>query len=364
MTGTPVANSLRDVWGISDLTVPGVFGPTLKRFGGRYMGALTGEFGPVYPKGPAGRTNLSELTRRLSAFMVEVPAKIVQAQLPPRRFRMTSIPVDQQELRGWGLREIGQKIHKLAMSKAWNGADLRQEEVDYDQLDAQKRTIMDQISELRVEEAAARKAPFALEKILEFLEHGAGKRKVLAFVGRQRLCEKLGTVLAKKAAKLGAKVWWAHGAAYNDQEREQIRQEYMAHPGPCALVVTYQAFGMGLNLQDTDYMPVVQLPFTPEELEQLIGRGRRLGQARPLLVEFFKALKTVDEQLFSLVLEKLPAVEAIAGAANTLDGLLDVFNRVDGRQDRLKALAKTLGSWFRDVQNEPEMDEPQEDFPQ
>lgn len=386
MTGTPVANRLKDVWGIADIAVPGVFGPTVKRFGTRYMGAIQGDFGPVYPKGPAGRTNIAELQRRLGVFTVRVPASIVQKQLPPKIRRMTSIPVDQQELRGWGLRELERDILNLA-KKSIREAALRDGDVDYDTLDEHGRKAMDQISELRTQEAAARKAPAALEKIVEFLQMGAGKRKVVVFVGRQRLCDQLGAALTKKAKGIGAQVWCVHGATKkpgrkkkkkgdldpaqiqedaqvqadaNDSLREEIRKAYMAHPGPCALVTTYQSMGMGANLQDTDYIAVVQLPLTPEEVEQLEGRGARLGQLRTLLIEYFKAQKTVDETIFALVLDKLPAVEAIAGESTTLNGLLDVLNRTEGRADRMRSLAKSFGNWFKNIQEEPEVAAPEE----
>lgn len=381
MTGTPVANRLKDVWGIVDLARPGIFGPTVKRFGLRYMGAFQGEFGTVYPKGAAGRTNLPELQARMASIAVWVPASIVQKQLPPKIRRLTSIPVEQQELRGWGLREIAREVQNLA-KKSLRETAMRGGEIDYDGLDENGRKAMDRINELLIQEAAARKAPFALDKIVEFLEHGQGKRKVLGFVGRQRLCDKLGEALvAKTKAIPGVQVWWVHGGSTKPKQgrkkdagaspseaeteslREEIRKAYMAHPGPCVLITTYQAMGMGSNLQDTDYMPVIQPPMTPEELEQLEGRGARLGQERPLLVELFKALKTIDERIFALILDKLPAVEAIAGESTTLNGLIATLKRTEGREERMRELAKSFGGWFKNVQSEPEVAAPEEEWP-
>ncbi len=70
----------------------------------------------------------------------------------------------------------------------------------------------------------------------------------------------------------------------------------------------------GLNLQDTDLALMVMLPYTPGQVIQWEGRFPRLGQVRPVLVEYLIAEGTVDEHVAGILLDKLPAVEVLGGS--------------------------------------------------
>jgi SNF2 family DNA or RNA helicase len=86
----------------------------------------------------------------------------------------------------------------------------------------------------------------------------------------------------------------------------------MSDPGPCVLVGTGDAWGEGVNLQDTDTFLIAMLPFTPGQVVQWEGRVARHGQKRPVLIEYMVAENTVDEHVAAILLDKLPAVEEVA----------------------------------------------------
>ena len=365
-TGTPVHDRLKDQWAQADLVVPGIFGPTAKRYRQRYTGAMPGEFGGlVEPTGHAGRTNVAELQKRLSFFTVRVPYDVVKAQLPPKRRRVTIVPVEHQNTRGWGLGEVGREIKRLArgLPKNEDERGTRGRYASDDTMDEGARQILDRVTELRIEEAAMKKAPFVLEKIIEFLESGEGKRKVLIISGRQSIVAHFDRELHKKTDKFDApvQIWSAHGASHDDFERREIQKAYMAHPGPCVLNSTWQSFGVGANLQDTDYLAVVQLPYSPGDIEQIEGRVSRLGQERPALIEYFVAARTIDERVRFIVLDKLPAVNAIAGDATTIEDAMASFARVDQRGERMASLISQIGTWFKDVEGDVDLRDADDD---
>ena len=105
----------------------------------------------------------------------------------------------------------------------------------------------------------------------------------------------------------------------------------------CVLVGTGDAWGESVNLQDTDLALFVMIPWTPRAIGQWEGRFSRLGQKRPVLIAYVIASGTVDEHVADLLLDKLPAVSAVAddeviqeveaAFSGTQEGLLD---RVSG----------------------------------
>nr|MCH9834211.1 SWF/SNF helicase family protein [bacterium] len=135
------------------------------------------------------------------------------------------------------------------------------------------------------------------------------KQKVVIFTGRKRDVDTLGEEMRKKLK--GTQVWASHGGSTPTQ-RQQIVDDYMAHPGPCVLVGTGDAFGEAINLHDTDAALFVMLPWTPGQVRQWEGRFCRLGQKRPVVIYYVVAENTVDEHVADKLISKLPGVEKIA----------------------------------------------------
>ncbi len=161
---------------------------------------------------------------------------------------------------------------------------------------------------------------------------------MLVFTGRRRDVADIHGRIAKKLPA-GTKLWAAHGET-PAEEREDIREEYMAHEGAACIVGTGAAWGESVNLQDTDRLIIVLLPWTWGQIRQWEGRVRRLGQKRAVVIEYLVAEGTVDERISGVVLEKLAAVEeilpdeqvtgvreAVQGGTDeeVIDGLLDRF---------------------------------------
>jgi hypothetical protein len=118
----------------------------------------------------------------------------------------------------------------------------------------------------------------------------------------------------------------------------------MANPGPTALIGTYQYLGESHNLQDTDETVVAMLPWTPAMLAQLRGRAARLGMMRPTLYTFLCAEGTIDERISSILVSKLPALEAMGEGAHGLHG---IDNVLEGLQDMDGLISDALASFLQ-----------------
>lgn len=295
-TATPIKDRVRDLWAQLDLIEPNAWGPYFRddtaSFTDRYCGACRNPFGGI---DTGGATNLDELWSRVSLSVHQVPHSVTHRDLPPRRRVVTT-------------------VSKLDQSAPTGGF--------VDELKKASKNGKTAILEIRLAEAASRKRAVVVERVMECLE---GNQKVLVFTGRRRDCDKL-TAAVTKAAGDTARVYSGHGGTAA-KDRDAIQQQYMADPGPCVLIGTGDAWGEGVNLQDTDTFLVVMLPFTPGQIVQWEGRVARHGQTRPVLIEYLLAEGTVDDHVGQVLLQKLPAVEEVAkddsitGFAGALQGL-------------------------------------------
>ncbi len=291
-TATPIKDRPRDLWAQLDLVHPKAWGGYWD-FAKRYCAARENAWGGW---DDTGKSNVEELTGRLALVAHRVKHSQANRALPPKRRIVTFIPPEEQGRPAAGMAE---EIRRA--SKAGGTALL----------------------EARLAEAAGKKR----KRLLERIEEATGaKEKVIVFTGRRADCDALGEEIQKKLD--GVTVWVGHGG-HTPEERDAMRAAYMAHPGPCVLVGTTDAWSEGLNLQDTDLLLGAMLPYTPGAVVQLEGRVARLGQTRAVLVEYLIAEGTVDDRVSSILLGKLPAVEKVieseevAGFASTLSGADD-----------------------------------------
>jgi SNF2 family DNA or RNA helicase len=180
------------------------------------------------------------------------------------------------------------------------------------------------LAEALLHEAAARKRKRVMDLVEEALRSG---EKIVVFTGRRLDCARLYAETLKIAPADTVAVT-GHGGD-SVEARDATREAYMAAPGPAVLIGTSDSWGEGLNLQDTDLLLVVMLPWTPGQVIQLEGRVARLGQKRPVLVHYLVAEGTADERVAGILLGKLPAVERViesdevAGMARQFTGADD-----------------------------------------
>jgi SWI/SNF-related matrix-associated actin-dependent regulator 1 of chromatin subfamily A len=270
LTATPVTDRVRDLWAQLDLVHPGEWG-SYWDWARRYAGATENTFGGMDDR---GKSNLGELKRRLSYVSHRVPYSLANRDLPPKRRLITYVKVCDQNRAEGGISK------ELKMAAKFGPTA---------------------ILEARLMEAASRKRKVVLAHARDALEGGL---KVTIFTGRRVDCERL----AEEAQDTRWKTFSGHGGD-SPERREELRRLYMASGGPALLVGTGDAWGEGLDLQDTDLAILAMLPYTPGRIIQYEGRFARLGQKRPVLIRYFIAEGTVDEHVAAILLGKLPAVE-------------------------------------------------------
>jgi SNF2 family DNA or RNA helicase len=312
LTATPIADRPRDLWAQLDTIEPNAHGNKTDWLT-RYCDLKPGVYGGMDDR---GESNIEELKMRLDVISHKVPAHVAHKHLlhKKRRQSVYLAPEDQTKPSAGFAKEL----------KA-----------------AQKRGPT-AVLEVRIAKAASKKRRAVIDMVDDHVGSG---HKIVIFTGRRRDCDELGDRLRK--ARMGktknVQVWSAHGD-HSVDVRQQIVDDYMAHPGPCVLVGTMQAFGQSINLDDTDAAFMVMLPYTPEMLRQAEGRFVRLSMKRAVVIYYVIAEATVDEHIASILIDKLPAVEEIAddqelGAAR---GVLAGIDENESEEDFAAAVLAAL----------------------
>lgn len=90
--------------------------------------------------------------------------------------------------------------------------------------------------------------------------------------------------------------------------------------------LTTEAGGEGINLQFCRYMINYDLPWNPLRLEQRIGRIHRYGQKHDIHIYNFALKQTIEEQLVTLLYDKIAQFERVIGE---LDDILETLHIQD-----------------------------------
>jgi SWI/SNF-related matrix-associated actin-dependent regulator 1 of chromatin subfamily A len=317
MTATPIPGRVRDLWTQLDLVEPWQWG-SFHQFGMRYCAGQHNGYGYEY----TGLSNAPELKGRLDYVKSRVSREEVNKHLPKKRREVVRLSIEQQNKPAAMKRQLSKAVRALKKGEG---------------------EARDSFFETLLMEAASRKHKYVEDRVLTAMK---SDQKVVVFTGRRLDCERLADKLKSACHEAWqSKIWWAHGGT-EPEDRDRIRNEYMAAKGPALLVGTGDAWGESVDLQDTDLALIAMLPWTPDKVIQWEGRFARLGQERPVLVAYLIARTTVDERVADLLLEKLPHVGEIVEdqAAEEIETALEGIDLTEGSAERLLARVAQLTS--------------------
>ncbi len=107
-----------------------------------------------------------------------------------------------------------------------------------------------------------------------------------------------------------------HGGM-REQERDETIRWFRESPGPCVLLISLKAGGVGLNLQEASTVVMFDRWWNPAVEDQAMQRAHRFGRCRPLHVFRFLVDGTIEERIDALLREKrILFKEYVEGAEN------------------------------------------------
>lgn len=278
LTGTPMVNRPKDLWMLM-LVLRRYDHREFMRFMNTYCGAYRTPYGWDFD----GATNLEELSRELSKFGLRRTKREVLAELPPKLHTTLSVDAD-----------IADAVVEI-LALARTGDDL-----------SSARGLAS-IQGLRIKSANSKVQPVA-----EWLEERVGEndtRKIVVFSAFKEPLRKLAMLLGYPEERV------ITGDESSTERFARIEAWKESNVDPI-LYITYGTGTYGLNLQVADTVVLLDLPWTPSDLEQAEDRVHRIGQTSSVEIVTALAEHPIELQMLSALRLKRDMRDAILGYAH------------------------------------------------
>ena len=318
ITGTPLENSLTELWALLSLSAPGLFA-SARRFRDEYVGPIEKGKVPDNQEGGAFRAaRLGRLRRRIRPLVLRRTKELVAADLPPKQ---------EQEVR----------IELGAAHRALYDTVLQRERQKVlgllDDLDRNRFIVFRSLTLLRmlslapelIDSAHSHIPPSKLTALFEQLE------EALAEGHRALVFSQFTSFLGLVAAQLEER-----GIAYayldgSTRDRDAAIASFRGGEAPVFLI-SLKAGGFGLTLTEADYVFLLDPWWNPAAEAQATGRAHRIGQQRSVMVYRLIANGTIEEKVMALQQRKARLFQAVMdddalfGQTLTADDIRGLFD--------------------------------------
>lgn len=275
LSGTPIENSLDDLWSQFEFLQPGLLG-TRAEFEARFR----------LPVERGDRARSAELRRTVSPFILRRLKRDVATELPPKTEVVLECELSPEE-----------RLHYDAILCAAR--------VELDALDeggAQKPlSILEALLRLRqacchsgllpgVVAQGSSKVSLLLDSLKE---SGLLGHRALVFSQWTSLLD----LIEPGLRGAGISFLRIDGSTV---DRAGIVAEFQQSSGPQVLLLSLKAGGLGLNLTAADHVYILDPWWNPAAEDQAADRAYRIGQENPVVVHRLVARDTVEERILTL----------------------------------------------------------------
>ena len=296
MTGTPVENSLLDLWCIMDFCVPGLLG-NAKAFAAQYQNPLKKEDNDIVALG-------NEVHDKLGVYFMRRLKKDAAKDLPDKielKEKVLMPPV-QKEAYASVVNDYTSGIQPNMLVTIMHLREVSEHPYLYDS------TLLNHETDEIVETSAR------LQATIKFLDEIKKKEeKVIIFVERketqkmlQKLCLKRYGIIAKIIN--GDTPSIVKRNMPNKQSRQSSIDEFQAVDGFNVIIMSPVAAGMGLNVTAANHVIHYSRHWNPAKENQATDRAYRIGQTKDVFVYYPMAvrsdIKSFDETLDDLLSRK------------------------------------------------------------
>jgi SNF2 family DNA or RNA helicase len=296
LTGTPVENSVRDLWSIFRFILPGWLG-TREEFRERYEIPLAGV--------PPDRSVLARLRLKTAPFLLRRTKDQVAPELPSKLFidEFCDLSPEQQTAYRHFLTE-GRKRVEASRDSGNPGAARMQLLTALLRL---RQTCCDLalVGSDRFNQLSIPQRSTKLERLLELLDEAlSGDHKVLIF-------SQFRTQLLEIEKCIQQRGWASLRLDGQSRKRHELVEQFQSADGPPLFLISLKAGGYGLNLTAADTVIHFDPWWNPAAEAQATDRAHRLGQTRPVTVYRLLTRGTVEEKVLGLQAGKRALAAAI-----------------------------------------------------
>lgn len=296
MTGTPVENSLLDLWCIMDFCVPGLLG-NAKAFAAQYQNPLKKEDTDIVALG-------NEVHDKLGVYFMRRLKKDAAKDLPDKielKEKVLMPPV-QKEAYASVVNDYTSGIQPNMLVTIMHLREVSEHPYLYDS------TLLNHETDEIVDTSAR------LQATIKFLDEIKKKEeKVIIFVERketqkmlQKLCLKRYGIITKIINDDTPSI--VKRNMPNKQSRQSSIDEFQAVDGFNVIIMSPVAAGMGLNVTAANHVIHYSRHWNPAKENQATDRAYRIGQTKDVFVYYPMAvrsdIKSFDETLDDLLSRK------------------------------------------------------------
>lgn len=288
LTGTPVENSLMELWSIFDFIMPGYLYDE-KRFTTRYFRRL--EEGPEI---------LEEIHKMVKPFILRRLKKNVIKELPDKIEKTMFIPLEDE-----------QKIVYETYSEY--AKDLIQKKVENDEFKKSRIEILSYVTKLRqicldpsVTMENYNGGSGKIEALKDILEESIeGQHKVLVFSQFTSVLKNIGKILNEKSMEY----CYLDGSMTSNERIKMVNEFNDGNKN--IFLISLKAGGTGLNLTSADIVIHFDPWWNPAVENQATDRAHRIGQKN--VVEVIKLISsgTVEEKILELQNSKRELIDKV-----------------------------------------------------
>ncbi|WP_414683694.1 DEAD/DEAH box helicase [Microbacterium sp.] len=297
ITGTPLENSLTELWALLSLTAPGLFA-SARRFREEYVGPIEQGKVPENQEGAAYRqARLARLRRRIRPLMLRRTKELVAADLPPKQ---------EQEL----------LVELRPAHRALYDATLQRERQKVlgllDDLDRNRFIVFRSLTLLRmlslsaelIDPAHAHMPSAKLDALLEQLpDLTAEGHRALVFSQFTSFLD----LAEDRLQDAGIPYARLDGST---RDRAGTVDGFRDGDAPVFLI-SLKAGGFGLTLTEADYVFLLDPWWNPAAEAQAVDRTHRIGQERSVFVYRLIAAGTIEEKVLELQRRKARLFQSV-----------------------------------------------------
>jgi len=295
LTGTPLENSVLDLWSIFDFLMPGYLG-SAKDFRERY------ELPIIREKNVEAQQRLA---RRLRPFLLRRLKQEVAADLPAKleQVAFCELTADQRDV----YQQVIEASRKEVLAAVGAQGLAKSRMVVLTAL-LRLRQVCCDLRLLKLENVNPANASGKLDLFGELLEEVMdGGHRVLVFSQFTSML----ALLQERLTDEGIEFCRLDGATTN---RGAVVQRFQDNPSIPVFLISLKAGGVGLNLTGADTVIHFDPWWNPAVEDQATGRAHRIGQTKVVTSYKLITRDTVEEKILLLQNRKREIVEA------TLDG--------------------------------------------